>query len=123
MPFWTLFGLRTGKATTAWPTQDQSAGQDGVLGMPRFEPDKCEPSCEECAAVCPSGAITVDARRSGEARLAVDYGRCVVCQLCVEACPSGTAEASFDWAFGARKRDDLLLSGDSISRPPPEPEP
>jgi Ni,Fe-hydrogenase III small subunit/ferredoxin len=116
MPFWTLFGLRTGKATTPWPQQDGRAGQEGVLGMPRFEPTKCEPSCEECAAVCPSGAIMVEAQKRGEHRLAVDYGRCVVCQLCVEACPSGAAEASFDWAFGVRKREDLRLSDDPSGR-------
>ncbi len=116
MPFWTLFGLRTGKATTAWPEQDKSAGQEGVLGMPRFDPIACDPSCEECAAVCPSGAITVEGAKTGDPRLAVDYGRCVACQLCVEACPSGAAEASFDWAFGVRNRDDLVLSGDPNRR-------
>ena len=42
----------------------------------------------------------------------VDYGRCVVCQLCVEACPTDAATASFDWAFGTRTRSDLVLSGD-----------
>lgn len=112
MPFWTLFGLRTGKATTAWPQQDGPAGQEGVLGMPRFAPEKCDPSCAECAAVCPSDAISVEAQKSGEHRLAVDYGRCVACQLCVEACPEGAVETSFDWAFGVRNRHDLVLSGD-----------
>ncbi len=42
----------------------------------------------------------------------VDYGRCVVCQLCVETCPSGAVEASFDWAFGVRNRGDLMLSAE-----------
>ena len=28
----------------------------------------------------------------GRERLAVDYGRCVVCQLCVEACPTGCCD-------------------------------
>jgi len=119
MPFWTFFGLRTGKATTAWPQQDGPTGQEGVLGMPRFAPDKCEPSCEECAAVCPPGAITVEPQKNGRGRVAVDYGRCVVCQLCVEACPSGAAESSFDWAFGVRDRDDLRLQ-DGLSRRPNE---
>lgn len=112
MPFWTFFGLQQGRATTAWPRRDQAAGQQGVLGMPRFEPERCAPACEECAAICPSAAITVRADRAGKERLEVDYGRCVTCQLCVEACPAGAAIPSFDWAFGTRERSDLVLSGD-----------
>jgi formate hydrogenlyase subunit 7 len=110
MPFWTFFGLRKGKSTTAWPRRGDEAGQQGVFGMPRFEPERCEPACHECAAVCPTAAITVKADQAGKDRLAIDYGRCVVCQLCVEACPAGAAAASFDWAFGTRERSDLLLS-------------
>src|SRR5579875_3081354 len=112
MPFWTFFGLQKGKASTAWPKRDQSAGQDGVLGMPRFEPEQCDPSCQECAQVCPTEAITVKGQSTGEHRLQVDYGRCVACQLCVEACPTQAVKTSFDWAFGVRDRADLLSSTD-----------
>ncbi|HVZ06743.1 NADH-quinone oxidoreductase subunit NuoB [Rhodopila sp.] len=112
MPFWTFFGLQKGKASTAWPKRDQSAGQDGVLGMPRFEPEQCDPSCQECAQVCPTGAITVESHSNGQHRLEVDYGRCVACQLCVETCPTQAVKASFDWAFGVRDRADLLSSAD-----------
>ena len=89
MALWTLFGLTSGKATTAWPREGQSDGQDGVLGMPRYNPDACREGCEECASVCPTHAI--EARDGG---LAIDYGRCVVCQLCTEVCPSGAMEPS-----------------------------
>ena len=109
MPLWTFFGLREGQATTGWPKAD-ATGQEGVLGMPRFEPERCAPECEECAKACPTAAITVEPGRSGEERLAVDYGRCVVCQLCVEICPAAAAKSSFDWAFGTRRRSDLLLT-------------
>ncbi|HEV2160697.1 MAG TPA: NADH-quinone oxidoreductase subunit NuoB [Stellaceae bacterium] len=116
MPFWTFFGLRNGKASTAWPRTVEGSGQEGLLGMPRFEPERCTPHCNECAAVCPSSAISVQIDDAGKQRLAVDYGRCVVCQLCVEACPSGAATASFDWAFGTRERSDLLLADGSVLR-------
>lgn len=111
MPLWTLFGLHRGRATTAWPQQDRGHGQEGVFGMPRFAADECGAGCEECAAVCPTSAIAVEARQVGKARLVVDYGRCVVCQLCVEACPTGAASQSFDWAFGTSERSALVLSG------------
>ncbi|HUH86103.1 MAG TPA: NADH-quinone oxidoreductase subunit NuoB [Stellaceae bacterium] len=78
--------------------------------MPRFEPERCGASCNDCAAVCPTAAITVEQDQQGKNRLAVDYGRCIVCQLCVEACAHEAAVASFDWAFGTRERSDLTLS-------------
>ena len=114
MPLWTLFGLRQGRATTPWPGKDQGSGQDGVFGMPRFDAHRCESGCNECAAVCPTGAIEVHAERSGDRRLEVDYGRCIACQLCVEACPTDAATRSFDWAFGVRERSDLVLPADDL---------
>jgi Ni,Fe-hydrogenase III small subunit/Pyruvate/2-oxoacid:ferredoxin oxidoreductase delta subunit len=114
MPLWTFFGLRHGQATAAWP-DGASLGQEGVLGMPRFEPERCAPECDECATACPTAAITVGAGRGGKERLAVDYGRCVACQLCVEACPAEAAKTSFDWAFGVRRRSDLILAADPRS--------
>lgn len=105
MALWTLFGLRTGRATTTWPICGDVHGQDGVLGMPRFDPEKCRNGCRECADVCLPNAIQF--RAEGEPRLDVDYGRCIACQLCVEACPAGALTASNDWALGVRERDDL----------------
>jgi len=102
MALWTFLGLAKGKATTSWP-RDGSDGQEGLLGMPRYDPAQCTPECRDCAAVCPTGAIA--ARADGG--LDVDYGRCVVCQLCTEACPTGAMAPSGDWAFGVRDRNDL----------------
>jgi formate hydrogenlyase subunit 7 len=114
MPFWTFFGLREGQATTRWPRHDAvaAAGQEGVLGMPRFAPEKCAPSCRDCADACPTAAITVATGKTGQDRLAIDYGKCIACQLCVEACPADAAIASFDWAFGVRDRADLVLGSE-----------
>jgi Ni,Fe-hydrogenase III small subunit/ferredoxin len=108
MRLWTLFGLREGKATTAWPLGKGGDGQAGVLGMPRYHPELCREGCAECAEACPTRAITLgDAGGAGPA-LEIDYGRCVVCQLCTEACPTGAMAPSSDWAYGVRRRDDLV---------------
>ncbi|OJU25813.1 MAG: NADH:ubiquinone oxidoreductase [Nitrobacter sp. 62-13] len=112
MALWTLFGLASGKATTPWPKDGASDGQDGVLGMPRYNPALCEEGCAECAAACPTHAI-----QAKDGGLSVDYGRCVVCQLCTEACPGGAMEPSHDWAFGVRDRTDLVWSNDRTSHP------
>ena len=73
--------------------------------MPRYHADACSEGCEECASVCPTHAIEARDRA-----LAVDYGRCIVCNLCTEACPTGAMEPSNDWAFGVRERADLVWS-------------
>jgi Ni,Fe-hydrogenase III small subunit/ferredoxin len=108
MPLWTLLGLKAGKQTAPWPLKDGDDGQAGLLGMPRYHQERCVEGCKACAGVCPTKAITL--REPGQAggRLNIDYGRCVVCQLCAEECPSGAIEPSSDWAFGVRKREDLV---------------
>ena len=113
MALWTLVGLAQGKATTAWPKHGAD-GQEGVLGMPRYQEAACREGCSECAAICPTGAIraAADGRR-----VELDYGRCVVCQLCTEACPTGAMEPSGDWAFGVRRREDLRTAETAAPRP------
>lgn len=111
MPLWTLRGLAQGIATTRWP--DGAAdddGQQGGYGMPGIGAESCHDNCRACAEVCPTKAIRLDTR----GHLAeLDYGRCIACQLCVEACPSGTLQSSHEWAFGVRGREDLRWSLDT----------
>lgn len=116
MTLWTFFGLAKGKATTDWPLHGRDDGQSGLLGMPRYAPERCESGCSACAEVCPTGAIMLDA--ADPVRLKMDYGRCVVCQLCTEACPTGAMAASGDWAFGVRRREDLVW-GEGAAEPQP----
>jgi Ni,Fe-hydrogenase III small subunit len=115
MALWTLFGLTSGKATTSWPGDGASDGQDGLLGMPRYDPSSCKEGCSECASVCPTQAIQT--QNDG---LSVDYGRCIVCQLCTEVCPAGAMQPSHDWAFGVRDRNDLVWSETTGDRLTPQ---
>ncbi len=105
MALWTLFGLTRASATTAWPRAGGDDGQAGLLGVPRYHPERCEADCRACAEACPTEAIGIDEDGTG---LTIDYGRCVVCQLCTEACPSGALAASGEWALGVRRREDLV---------------
>jgi Ni,Fe-hydrogenase III small subunit/formate hydrogenlyase subunit 6/NADH:ubiquinone oxidoreductase subunit I len=108
MPFWTLLGLMQGKQTAPWPLSEGSDGQEGYIGMPRYNPSLCTDECAACADVCPTRAITIRPSPENDDRLDVDYGRCVVCQLCTEACPTGAMAPSSDWAFGTTRREDLV---------------
>lgn len=108
MSLWTWFGLKEGRASTGWPLTDDADGQQGVLGMPRFDPAKCEPGCDACARVCDTHAIAFMPSRDGHAAPpAVDWGRCIVCQRCTEACPTGAFKPSEDWAVAVHERADL----------------
>jgi Ni,Fe-hydrogenase III small subunit/NAD-dependent dihydropyrimidine dehydrogenase PreA subunit len=118
MPQWTLIGLLKGKQTAPWPLTEGNDGQEGLLGMPRYHPERCTSDCEACADVCPTAAITLRAQGQSDGRLDLDYGRCIVCQLCTEACPTGAMTTSSDWAFGARYRDDLKWSAAPVSASP-----
>lgn len=117
MPLWTLLGLLHGKATAPWPLADGNDGQAGLLGMPRYQPELCGDDCRACADICPTRAITLRPEDGASGPLDVDYGRCIVCQLCTEACPSGAMSTSSDWAFGVQDRNDLIWQ-----REPPKPE-
>lgn len=89
------------------PQEDAACGQIGFIGMPRFDPAKCQDGCRECADACLPAAISLQPSGSTE-RVKVDYGRCVACQMCIESCPTGAFTSSDDWAFGVRRREDLV---------------
>jgi Ni,Fe-hydrogenase III small subunit len=115
MPFWTLFGLNRGLATSDWPAKEDGAVQPGVLGLPRSHPDRCDDNCRACAEACLPGAISV-----GEGRFHLDYGKCIGCQLCTEVCPNDAMTKSHDWAFGVRNREDLVWADALVSGPAQE---
>lgn len=105
MPFWTLSGLFRGNASIKWGVKGDDDGQEGVFGMPHFDPAHCVTDCTACAEICPTKAITTSSTANG--MIKIDYGKCVTCQLCVEACPTDSLSTSQDWAFGVRHREDL----------------
>jgi formate hydrogenlyase subunit 7 len=118
VPLWTLFGLRQGQASTSWPAAGGEDGQAGVLGMPRFDPQRCREDCSACAEACLTHAISIVADAAPPApRIALDYGRCIACQLCVDACPAGALQTRGDWALAVRDRDDLVWR-DAMSSAP-----
>ncbi|MHB1544555.1 MAG: NADH-quinone oxidoreductase subunit B family protein [Gammaproteobacteria bacterium] len=105
MTNWAWFGLRAGRLTSRWPERPGSDGQSGILGMPRFHPERCTSGCSDCVSACPSGAIT----KNPDGETGIDYARCVTCQRCTEVCPTGAFETSTDWAFAVRDRADLVF--------------
>jgi Ni,Fe-hydrogenase III small subunit/ferredoxin len=113
MPLWTWIGLKKGQATTTWPKKADQHGQDQVLGMPRYHEELCQDHCRACVDVCLPQAITRDHDTQA---ITLDYGKCVNCQMCIEACPADALTPTQEWAFGVKKREDLIWSSRLSSR-------
>ena len=62
-------------------------------GVLSFHPEVCI-SCEMCVRVCPSDVISMEWVRNEETKkkdllwYQIDFGKCNVCRLCEEACPT-----------------------------------
>lgn len=118
MPFWTMYGLSRGLATTEWPSATDKELQSGVLGLPVFHPDRCPDNCRTCVDVCLPKAIQSAPNQPDG--ITIDYGRCISCQLCTELCPEGLFAPSHHWAFGVRRREDLVWAEVLTSKPAEE---
>ncbi len=74
-----------------------------------------------CADACPTGAITVVMAEDEEGKPALtpekyelDMGKCMVCNLCVEACPFDALEMSDHFEIAAYHPDDLIFDKDDL---------
>jgi Ni,Fe-hydrogenase III small subunit/ferredoxin len=98
---WIVRGLRRGRVTTRYPFRDE----EPFLGF-RGRVDVLVDDDAEAgvAAVCPTGAIAVDAR----GRVSVDRGRCILCGACVDVAPERfTFRSAYETA--ARRRSGLVV--------------
>ena len=62
--------------------------------------------CQQCVAVCPTGAIGFG--QSGHS-VQLDMGRCLFCRQCEAACDAGAIAFTRDYQMAASRRDDLMV--------------
>ena len=85
-------------------------------------------ACGLCAAVCPSGAIYVEAGENdpdapvsaGERyarRYEVNMTRCIFCGYCQEVCPTGAIELGHEFALADYSRGELLYAKERLLVP------
>ena len=99
--------LHQGRRTISYP-DGEPALPDRFRGHPRIDPAKCRTGCSLCADACPTGAIAIDLRGP-----TVDLGRCLFCPECANACPDGAITYSRDYRLGARRREELVIDGET----------
>jgi Ni,Fe-hydrogenase III small subunit/ferredoxin len=103
-----LARLRQKHRTIPYPAEAPTL-PDRFRGLPALDANKCPDGCRACAAACPTDAITAEGPR-----LRLDLGRCLFCTDCMEACPEGAIRYTQDYRLATRRRDDLILEGQTL---------
>lgn len=109
---WLIQGLRTGILTTRYP-REREARPAGFRGHPVLDPSRCGATegCDACVRSCLPGAIQLVSPINGHgAEIQVNYGTCIVCGLCVAACPNQAMTMSTGDELAARYSKDLIFT-------------
>jgi hydrogenase-4 component H len=103
--------LRVGRVTESLETLE-SAAPAGAKGRPSLDVDCCDGN-GACQTACPTTAIVLGTPRpEGGRSFTLDYGACVFCGRCAEACLPGALNMTGDYALAVLRRDDLVLRVD-----------
>jgi formate hydrogenlyase subunit 6/NADH:ubiquinone oxidoreductase subunit I len=112
---WLIRGLRSGVVTTRYPRGPIEL-PPGFHGMPALDVDRCQAAsgCEACQRACLPQAITIESlRESGTSkRFNLNYGRCIICGLCVSACPNQAMSMIGQVELSVRHPNDLVFVTD-----------
>jgi Ni,Fe-hydrogenase III small subunit/ferredoxin len=101
--------LRQGHRTFPFPERSPEL-PERFRGLPAIDASRCPSGCRDCEEACPTRALTV-----GDAGPAIDLGRCLFCAECVMACPEGALSHTGEYRMAVRRREDLLLHGQTLS--------
>jgi len=100
-------------------------GLPGFKGRHILYFDKCT-GCQLCAIACDGVAVAIEMQplpkgkpqNKKEIWPAVDYGRCVFCGLCVDACPFDALFMTNDYELSSYDKPSLKYSPDQLAIPP-----
>jgi formate hydrogenlyase subunit 6/NADH:ubiquinone oxidoreductase subunit I len=116
---WVRKGVGTGIVTTRYPHRPEPM-PDAFRGRPLLDAERCQAAqgCSACVQVCLPGALSVlpvatDGQGVPEAsreQFVLDYGRCIMCGLCVSACPFQALSMTTDYELATTTAEDLRIT-------------
>jgi Ni,Fe-hydrogenase III small subunit/NAD-dependent dihydropyrimidine dehydrogenase PreA subunit len=106
-----LLGRRQQQHRTVGFPRESPVLPDRFRGHPEIDASRCPDGCRECVDACPTDAIASDGQS-----LALDLGRCLFCADCTNACPEGAIRYTTNHRMSARRREDLVVRGETLAR-------
>ena len=108
---WVRRGLRTGVLTTRYPAVHEAMAEE-FRGRPVLHAARClaGEGCTACTQVCLPQALRAVAGEDEETprQITLDYTRCIMCGLCISACPAQALTMSQDYELAATQHEDLV---------------
>jgi Ni,Fe-hydrogenase III small subunit len=98
--------------TTSYPRGDAPSLPSHFRGLPRIDQRAAAAGCEKAIAVCPTAALSADAK----GRITIDLGRCIFCGECSRLAPPGAITFGTDHRLATCARADLLMTGSELAR-------
>jgi NADH-quinone oxidoreductase subunit I len=100
-------------------------GRPGFKGRHILFLDKCT-GCQLCAIACDGIAVAIEMQHVPKGKPhnkkdiwpAVDFGRCVFCGLCVDACPFDALYMTNDYELSSYDKTSLKYTPDMLAVPP-----
>ena len=100
--------IRQGYRTAPFPNKEMKM-PERYLGLPAIDGSKCVYECRKCLDSCPVSCIN-----KTEKGISIDLGICIFCGNCAKECPAGAITFSKGYSMATRKRDDLVIEGDTL---------
>jgi len=115
-----LFGWSEGRreVTEQYPDPVSSRGDDDLpaksRGLLYNDNNKCT-GCKDCQNVCPSECIEIEVEPGRQASkkwvsvFNIDYGKCILCGLCVEVCQPQSLMHTKQYEFSRYRPEELIM--------------